>query len=233
MVLFRSLLSFFILPLWMQISESQNPYQRAKQEWDERIGRSVIQARNWRFAAILALFLACGLLVLLFLAMYNHKDHVLVAEVSQTGRVINVIPLNERYNPTVAQQEYFICNFIELMRSLPLDPVLAKQNWLKAYKFLSQRAAGQLNVLLRQQNPLDSLGRKTVIVKINDINPISNSTFQVDWAETVFDISGSQEKTGNYSGVFTIAFEQPKSQQMILQNPLGIYITDFHMSVRG
>jgi type IV secretion system protein VirB5 len=209
------------------------PYQRAQQEWDDRIGSGVVQAKNWRMIAFLAVGIAVLLLLLLLIVVATKRDRVFVAEVTTSGKVVNVMPLKAGYNPTVAQQEYFISQFIENIRSLPLDPVVAKQNWLKAYSFLSQRANNQLSELLRQQNPLELLGKKTITIKINDINPISESTFQVDWLETIFDSSGLEEKKENYSGVFSVVTKQPTTQQQILQNPLGIFIVDFHISTRS
>lgn len=209
------------------------PYQQAQKEWDDRIGSGVVQAKNWRLMAFLASVIALLLLIILLMVIATKKDRLFIAEVTKSGQVVNVMPLRVGYNPTIAQQEYFITQFIENIRSLPLDPVVAKQNWLKAYAFLSQRANNQLNELLRQQNPLELLGRKTITIKVSDINPVSNSTFQVDWLETTFDSSGQEEKKENYSGVFTIVTKQPSTQQQILQNPLGIFIVDFNVSTRS
>ena len=39
----------------------ETPYQRAAQVWDERIGSTRVQARNWRLIAFGNLFLAAGL----------------------------------------------------------------------------------------------------------------------------------------------------------------------------
>jgi type IV secretory pathway TrbF-like protein len=36
----------------------ESPYQRAAQEWDNRIGSAVAQAKNWRLAAFCSLGLA-------------------------------------------------------------------------------------------------------------------------------------------------------------------------------
>lgn len=41
--------------------EPETPYQRAGQLWDERIGSSRVQARNWRLMAFGCLALATGL----------------------------------------------------------------------------------------------------------------------------------------------------------------------------
>lgn len=212
--------------------EPMTPYQKSQREWDERIGAARVQARNWRLIAIFSAAISLLLLIVLLIEMATRHDKLFVAEVTQGGRVVNVAQLAARYQPTVAQEEYFIAYFIGLVRNLSLDPVVAKKNWLDAYNFLSQRGAERLNVFFRQNNPADLLGKKTISIKINSINPISDKTFEVDWVESTINANGQDEGQKNYTGVFTIAIEQPKTQKQILQNPLGIYIVDFSITPR-
>lgn len=212
---------------------AETPYQHAQQEWDERIGSARVQAENWRLIAFFSLAVATLLLVILIVVLVSRSERIFVAEIGSRGRVVNVAPLSIGYNPTVAQKEYFIGNFIELLRSVPLDPVVAKQNWLKAYGFLGQRATAQLNTYLQQNNPLNILGKKTVVVKIDDINPLSDNSFAVEWQETIVNADGQSEAHNLYSGVFTLTLKTPTTQQAILQNPLGIYIVDFNISAKN
>jgi type IV secretion system protein TrbF len=209
----------------------QTPFQEAKQAWDDRIGNARVQAKNWRFIAITSLLIALMLLVITII-LATKKDRVFIAEVTQTGRVVNVAPLTIKYEPTTAQVEYFLIRFIESIRSLPLDPVVAKQNWLNAYNFLSPRGAQLLNVFFKANNPVTLLGNKTVTIKANAVNPISNATYQVDWTENAVNSNGQLEGQKQFSGVFTITVKQPTTQKAILQNPLGIFITNFHISAR-
>lgn len=212
--------------------EPQTPYQRAKQEWDNRIGDARLQARNWRLLAICSIILALLLLVWQFVFLASKQDRIFVAEVAQSGRVINVAPLTTRYQPTEAQIEYFLAHFVELVRGVPLDPVVAKKNWLTAYKFLSQRGAKILDGFLRENNPLTLLGKKTVTTKITDINPISNSSYQLNWTEITVNLNGQVESQKTFSGTFTISLKSPASQEEILTNPLGIFLVDLHINPR-
>src|SRR3546814_4167289 len=41
-------------------AEPETPYQRAAQVWDERIGASRVQAKNWRLMAFGSLILSAG-----------------------------------------------------------------------------------------------------------------------------------------------------------------------------
>lgn len=213
-------------------SEPITPYQKAGQIWDDRIGSARVQAKNWRFIAMLSMLISLILLMMLIISLSLDQSKVYVAQVEKSGQVINVAPLMRNYTPTGAEQEYFLAYFIQLIRSVPLDPVVAKQNWMNAYQFLTQRASQQLNTLMREDNPLALLGKQTVTVKILDINALSDNTYHVDWLEKTVDASGQLVSTKNYSGTFTLINKMPSTQQEILQNPLGIYIVDFNLSTR-
>jgi len=208
------------------------PYQKAKQEWDERIGVTAVQAKNWRFIAFLSLIISILLLIMLIISLSMDDSKVFVAQVTKTGQVVNVVPLQKAYTPTQAQEEYFVGQFISLAREIPLDPVLAKHNWLKAYGFLTERASVQLNKYFQKNDPTKNLGKQTVTVKINDINAVSKHSYHVDWIETTVNNSGQVTQTRNYSAVFTLTSTPPKTQKEILENPLGIYIVNFHISSR-
>ncbi|MCD6048376.1 MAG: hypothetical protein K0S08_2023 [Gammaproteobacteria bacterium] len=210
----------------------ETPYLRARQVWDERIASFALGADQWRKIAFGSILLAFLLLILLFVSLSWHKPSLYVAEVSSGGQVMNVKLLQGSYQPTQAQEEYFITQFIKLVRQVPLDPVAAKNNWLTAYNFLTSRGSTVLNQFFQKNNPLQALSKKTVTVNITDVNPISNNTYQVDWTEESVDQRGQVIGQEKMSGVFTVVVQAPKTEQEILQNPLGIYITDFHISPR-
>lgn len=212
--------------------EPITPYQRAQQEWDDRIGAARVQTRNWRLVALLSLFMTVVSITLAFTILITRRDKVFIAEVTSSGQVVNVAPLLVKYQPTIAQKQYFINQFIELIRTLPLDPVVAKHNWLKAYSFLVPRSAALLNEYFRKNNPITLLGKSTITPKIISIHPVSEKTFQVDWTENTVNANGQDEGQKHYNGIFTVYTKQPISEQEILQNPLGIYLVDFHISLR-
>jgi len=210
----------------------ETPYTRARAEWDDRIGNARVQARNWRLVAILSLLVSAVIVALLIIFLSIDHTKIYVAQVTKAGRVVNVAPLSKPYQPTDAQKEYFISEFIKKVRSLPLDPVVAQQNWQSAYNYLTQAGAKQLDAVMAKMQPQKLLGKEAITVKINDINALSPNTFQVDWTETVFSKQGEQSEVRKFSGVFTVAVSQPKTQAQMLANPLGIYIKHFDVNRR-
>lgn len=208
------------------------PYQRAQQEWDLRIGASRVQAKNWRILAILSLSVTILLAIILSITLASRKERIYIAEVTKEGKVTNVSPLLIHYQPNEAQKEYFVAHFIDLVRSVPLDAVLARKNWLAAYNFLDARAAERLNYYVKQANPIALLGKKTVAVQVSDIHPLSPTTININWVETTVNSNGQEEGKKNYSGVFTIVVKQPMKPEEIIRNPLGIWIIDFNITSR-
>ena len=206
------------------------PFQRAQQEWDLRMGDARVQAKNWRTAAISALMALAVIVIILLAVILGKKERVYIAEVTKEGRVVNVAPLMVKYQPTDAQKRYFLVHFLELTRGLQLDPVLAKKNWLEAYNFVDNHGAVRLNQYFREHNPIAKLGKETVSLQINDVNPLTDYTTHIDWSETTVNTDGEVISRKDFSGVFTIAIKQPLRQQDILHNPLGIYLIDFNIT---
>jgi type IV secretory pathway TrbF-like protein len=209
-------------------AEQQNsPYHTAKQEWDNRMGNAIAQARSWRIA-FLILALTCAILSLcLILIISKSTDHIYVAQVKSSGEVINVLPLNTPFDPTIAQYENFIHSYIRNIMTLSIDPVVVKHNWLDAYSVSSARAVKTLTTIARKNNPIESIGKFTKSVNITDIVKLSPNTFQAHWTQTTYDKQGKVSAKNTWSGVFTVNNKTPKNNIEMYKNPLGIHIVDF------
>lgn len=215
-----------------QTEPPETPYLKAQQVWDARLGSSHAQTRQWRWIAFSLLVLCVLLSISLSIVVQRQSNTVYVAEIAHEGRIINVQPLTIPYNPQQAQIEYFLSQFVQLIRGLPLDPVVAKQNWLKAYAYLSPRGSAVLNTLMANDNPLQLLGKQTLTIDITAMNPLSANSFNLDWSETAVGLNGQVLGKKQYSGVFTVSITPPKTESQILSNPLGIYIDNAHWTVQ-
>lgn len=208
----------------------ETPYMRARQEWSDRIGNLVQRTRNWRLTAILALLVSLISLTILVIFLKENRVHLFVLEVGEKGRVINLAPLQRSYQPSEAQKEYFLKNFIDLFRSVSLDPVLTKKNLLAVYKFAGQKAQDNLTNIIRNENIIKMIGKVTRSVKIKAINSLTENSFQIEWSEEEIDLKKNLRTEKIYSGFFTIVIIVPKTQEELLSNPLGIFIVDFKFS---
>lgn len=203
--------------------EPVTPYQKAAQVWDERLGSARVQARNWRLMAFGALGLATGLAMALVTLSLQSRITPYVVELEAGGNIRVVGPAAETYRPTDAQIAWQLARFITQVRSLPLDPLVLRQNWLEAYDYATDRAAQTLNAHARESNPFAQVGQKTVTVEVASVVRASDTSFQVKWTETSF-INGVQDKSEHYTAILTIVLSAPKTIEQIRKNPLGLYV---------
>ena len=203
--------------------EAVTPYQRAGQLWDERIGSARVQARNWRLMAFGGLLLSTGLSAGLVWQSMQSRVVPYVVEVDRLGEARAVAPVAEDYRPTDPQIAWHLGRFIASVRSVSLDPVLMRQNWLGAYDFVTARGALFLNEYARSAEPFANVGDRTVSVQVTSVVRASDSSFQVKWTETAYE-RGSLAGTSRWTAILSVRVRQPKSADALRKNPLGLKV---------
>ncbi len=208
---------------------AETPYQRARQEWDARMGSAVLSARAWRRIAFASLFVAGAMGVSLALVALQKRTFVHVVEVDPQGRVMSVRAADGNWTPTEAQIASEIGRFVRLVRSLPTDGVVLRDNWMEAYRFLTPQAAAQLSEIARSDDPFLSLGRVGRTVSIRSILARSDRSWEVTWIERSTNETGTSDPQ-SFTGVFTVTTRAPRTADDIAINPLGLLISDFSWS---
>jgi type IV secretory pathway TrbF-like protein len=199
------------------------PYQKAAQVWDERIGSARVQARNWRLMAFGGLALSTALSGgLLWQAMQSRIVPYVVA-VDRLGEARAVAPADKDYRPTDPQIVWFLGRFISNVRSISLDPVLMRKDWLSAYDFATQRGARFLNDYAREADPFGEVGTRTVSVQVTSIVRASDRSFEVKWTETEYD-RGSLAGTTHWTAILSVVTRSPTNADILRRNPLGLYV---------
>jgi len=205
------------------------PYQAAEQVWDERIGSARTQAKNWRLMAfgclVLALLMAAGL-------VWRSAQSIVtpyVVEVDHGGQVRAVGEAATPYRPNDAQIAHHLARFVTLVRSLSIDPIVVRQNWLDAYDYTTDRGAAVLNDYARANDPFTRIGRETVTVQINSVVRVSDTSFQIRWAEQRY-VNGAAAGTERWTAVVSIVLQTPRSEERLRRNPLGIYVNGLSWS---
>ena len=122
--------------------EPETPYQKAAQAWDERIGSARVQAKNWRLMAFGSLALSMGLAGGLVWQSTHGSVVPWVVRVDQLGQAQAVAPATADYTPSDPEIAWYLAHFIEMVRSLPADPIVVRQNWLAAYDFTTAPRRG-------------------------------------------------------------------------------------------
>ncbi len=201
----------------------QTPYQKAGQVWDERIGSARVQAKNWRLMALGCLglcFVTSGALV--WRSMQSTVTPYIV-EVDETGAARAVAPATERYIANDAQVAHQLANFIQHIRGLSVDPVVVRDNWLKAYDFVTDKAAITLNEYAGANDPFADIGRKSRTVDVISVVRVSDDSFQARWIEKTYE-NGALKQATRYTGLFSIITQSPTDAATLRANPLGLYV---------
>lgn len=203
--------------------EPETPYQRAGQVWDERIGSARVQARNWRLMAFGGLTLSAALSGGLLWQSMQSRVVPYVVEVDALGEARAVAPIEAEYEPTDPQIAWHLGRFVTNVRSISLDPVLMRQNWLSAYDFVTDRGSLFLGEYARSANPFGQVGERTVSVQVTSVVRASDRSFQVKWTEAAYE-RGSLAGTTRWTAILSIVVRPPSSADILRKNPLGLYV---------
>jgi type IV secretory pathway TrbF-like protein len=134
---------------WAPEGPLDTRYKRARQEWDNRMGSAVIQAKNWRLATFAALTLVGFSIIGLTYLGAQPKTIPHIVEVDKLGapRYVGAVGQSAHdYRPSEASLRYHLRRFIDATRTLSSDAAVVKRNWLDAYTLVTSNAANELNL---------------------------------------------------------------------------------------
>jgi type IV secretion system protein TrbF len=209
--------------------EPETPYQRAAQVWDDRIGSARVQARNWRLAFFGTLALSSGLTAGLIWQGARGTIVPWVVQVDKFGEAQAVAPADARYNPTDPQIAFHLAHFIEQVRAIPADPIIVRENWLRAYDFTTDKGALALSDYARANDPFAKIGKEQVAVDVASVIRASADSFRVAWTERHYQ-DGILAETTRWSAILTIAVQTPRTPDALRKNPLGLFINAINWS---
>ena len=152
-----------------------------------------------------------------------------MVEVDTGGQVRAVGEATTPYRPNDAQTAHHLARFITLVRSLSIDPVVVRQNWLDAYNYTTDRGAAVLNDYARTNDPFARIGQESVTVQINSVVRASDSSYQVRWSEHRF-VNGAAAGIERWTAVVSVVLQTPRTEQRLRRNPLGIYVNGLSWS---
>lgn len=214
---------------YTETPEPVTPYQAAQQCWDERIGSARVQAKNWRLMA----FACVGLVVTLSAGLIWQASRSTitpyVVEVDKLGQVKAVGAAVEAYRPNDAQIAYHLSRFIQNVRSLSIDPVVVRQNWLDAYDYTTERGAATLNEYARTNDPFSRVGQTTISIEMTSVVRVSETSVQTRWVERTY-TNGALTNTERWTAILSLVMKQPRDEARLRKNPLGIFVEGLNWS---
>lgn len=203
--------------------EPVTPYQKAAQVWDDRIGSARVQARNWRLMAFCCLLMTGGLGAALVWQSTQGTIIPYVVEVDRLGAAQAVAPATANYRPTDPQIAFHLARFVENVRQVPADPIVLRENWLRAYDFTTDRGALALNDYARVNDPFARVGETQVAVEISSVIRASESSFRVAWTERRY-TNGQLSATERWTAILSVILQPPRTAERLRKNPLGVFV---------
>jgi type IV secretory pathway TrbF-like protein len=212
-------------------------YQRARMEWDERLGNIV--SFNHK---LITITIISGLVTLLAVSgvIYigaQSKIEPYVLAVSDTKLVAlqaaQRMPANEKKRLEISQLSDFVIN----IRSVFTDINAQREYVIKAYAHLrsSDPAFIQVNQYLSETAPPNIRAEtEAVTVKIDNILPIGDksSTYQIEWTENITDRQGNTKLPQHFKAAVEIYYEVPSTPQEFMGNPTGLWVKFFNVTER-
>jgi len=212
--------------------KSVNPYLDGRREWNERYGSYIKQASAWRLVAILttiaSIFAVAGVVYI----GSQSKFVPYIIQVDKLGKAVATQPAIRSYPADPKVIKYGLAEFITDFRSVYPDAKIQKDYVFKAYRYLSENFPSYVAVstFYQSNSPFERATKEKVTVEIKSILQMSKNTWQIDWVEEVRNKRDIIKTKSRYRALATITIIPPKTEKMILKNPIGLYIKELTWS---
>jgi len=209
-----------------------NPYVDGHAEWQEMFGGYVHQAYVWRIVAIVCLAIT-GLSVYCNLVQARQFKVVpYIVQVDQIGRS-NAVGRADVATPaprSLIQAE--LAQFITNWRTVTADMDLQRRMVDRLASFASGAAQGFLTEWYAANNPYKTAqDGKLIQVEIKGLPlPVSQDSWRVEWTETIRNHVGNYLQAVTYEATLKIKLVAPDTDDKIMANPGGIWVTEVSYS---
>ena len=211
----------------------KSDYEKAKQEYLDFYSNMAARLHTWKIISFLMLIL---MIISVSGVVYLSTRSSLipyVIETDETGNAKGINPAYQvNYEPTEANIQYYLQNFVNKSRWISTDEVLQGKFYTESIAFLSKEMREKFDEIVRGENWTEMIKNGfSRDVQIESINKVAGTkdSYQVRWRETVYQ-RGNFVDSKKFLAIFSIKIEQPKNLIDLQQNPLGIKIVDYHIT---
>ena len=203
-------------------------FVRARQEWDDRYADLARGKRNWQLTA-------CALLVahlvtssaLAWLATQSRVQPYVV-EVDRQGQAVAIGPAEALADPEERLLRFQLGLYIHDLRGVLADAAAQRRVLDRAYGHTRGPAIAFLNRHFREHNPFERARRQRVAVQLRSLLPLSEDSWQVQWDEISQTPDGREGESTSWQAILTVEIDPPTSTARLLENPLGLFVTEIH-----
>lgn len=218
---------------------STNPYLNARRSWNEHVGEVVASRQSWQVLGILSLLIALAAVGGIVRIGSQSKFIPYVVEVDKLGQAVGVRVADtvQPADPRVIRAS--VASFISDARLVTPDVALQRAAVMRVYAMLAPNdpATAKMNEWLNgteNSNPFKRAEQEMVSIEIQSVLPQTDSSWQVDWVETVRDrqgvLKGQPFKMRALVGVCVLPPTSDTTEDQLNQNPLRIFIRNFSWS---
>ena len=210
-----------------------NPYLNAREEWLERYGSYISRAAQWRLTALLALTAAVlSLAGNVYQITQNKIDRYFIT-VDELGKTVAEKMKGSGTTPEKVVQATVAQAIID-WRTVTVDKQLQKQMIDRLNLHVAGTTRGMLKEWYEQNSPYEvAKNGRLVNVEVRGIPlPVSKDSYRVEWTEIVRSLQGIELARQQYEAIATIQIVPPQTEEVLLQNPGGVYITNLSTAKR-
>jgi type IV secretion system protein TrbF len=212
----------------------KNVYLEGRREWNERYGEYIAREHAWKSG-----FFIMGLISVVCAGgmAYSCSQSKLVpyvVAIDKLGSTVGVQRADVAAKPDARIIRAQLARWIENVRGVYQDAGAERVNIEYAYAMLrrSDPAFVKLNEYFGKHDPFERAKAEGVEVQIGSVIPISDTTWGVQWKETVHSSKGELINSTEYQANLTIVINSPTREATLLKNPMGIYIKNYDWSER-
>lgn len=206
-------------------------YEKARQQWAERMGEPIVERNRW---FLMALFLAFALLVSLLALKHLTPLKTVVPyaiKIDQDTGEIRGAPVEaSKFVLGTAEKKYFISRWVRNI--IDLEPRVTEKNLREAFGFVRGKAVDEYKDFMTKTRPLARLQEEKTLSRRADIVSIiieSENTANIRFVTEERQV-GSAPVRQRYVAFITYEVVPPTTDLEMLENPLGIFITHFVIS---
>jgi type IV secretory pathway TrbF-like protein len=152
-----------------------------------------------------------------------------VVQVDRLGQAQAVAPADADYRRPIRRSPSTSRASSSRSARIPADPIIVRQNWLRAYDFTTDRGAMALNDYARANDPFtgrQAAGRRRRLQR----HPRLARTASASPGSSAATRTASSPRPTRWTAILTIVVQPPRNADRLRANPLGIYVNAINWS---
>lgn len=215
---------------------NNNPYLSAQTTWRDYVG-SIVGSRNLMIC-ITMLSLCTSLIAVAGVVYIGSQSKLVpyVIEIDKLGRsqFMGTIPDRDIKDPRIVN--VLLNDFISDFRTVSMDKELTVKALKRLYSKLGNDSVANSKISehytanKEKNNPFVRANKETVAIEVKTVLRVTSNTYLIEWNEYIRNPgTGQLLRTEYYKANITIEYKNTSnfSFDALIDNPLGIFITDY------